>query len=180
MLNKIVIFLSLVMLSGCGLKFKSNNVPKGNFTFHKIMRHKKFDKQFVINFSSDIDYRKYKIFQFVCLPKNNMKITNQDFDSSHMAGAKYSGIMFYYMKGESSIKKQSNLFTYTMRGFYYQGTRYPIEKSPVSYTDETIKAVIPDKGLTCAFYNSYPLTFKKRYISNPMIIPKEDFVKILK
>lgn len=179
MLIRIVGCLSLVMLSGCGLKFQSNNVPKGNFTFDKIMRHKKFDKQFVIKFSSDIDYRKHKIFQFVCLPKNNMKITNKDFDNPHIVGTKYSGIIFHIRRqsGVENIIKQGDFFTYTMRGYYFSG--YRNHRDYPEYTDETIKTIIPDKGLTCAFFNSYPLTFKKRYISNPMIIPKEDFIKIL-
>ncbi len=66
-----------------------------------------------------------------------------------------------------------------MVGHYHSGYGSVPELEAKAYTDKTIKDKIPDIGLTCAFFNAYPLTFTKRYISKPMLIPKAEFMRIL-
>lgn len=182
MLIRIFTFIVFMATTGCVLmKTKPNYLPKGVFEFNAITRDVSSvvdEARFRIIFSSNVDYRIYGVvYQFACLLKNDGVISNKDFDNAHAVSPKDPSIMFFLQN--SLIEEKNNQFTYSIIGSYREGFPRSGESAPKAYTNYFMRENIPDVGVTCAFYHSYPLTQKKRFISNPVIIPKADFIRIL-
>ncbi len=180
-MKKLLYLISLPLL-GCQSTLIPNNVSKGNLTFHSIkqvVKEHQF-KRFIISFSSDIDFRQDKSLQLACLLKNNGKISQSDFDSIMVLPNSPSIIFNFHDSKINKITEKQFLYTIS-EGNYYSSFKFADKELATDdkYTNETIKEKILNIGLTCAVFDPYPTPFTRRYISNPMRIPKESFIQML-
>ncbi|MDP8100842.1 hypothetical protein [Phocoenobacter atlanticus] len=195
-MKKLLILSTTLLLSGCQLLFNGSEVrdiPTKQFSYHSIAVDKEDPRYFRLTFWSDRDLRQplYKdIRNMQCYVKDKPKITKRDWTHSKEA--------MYALTDKNSVKPYNNGFLYTTSFTYSEEFIIHSKEEEEKFIDAScgcstyedhslhaqhirekiIKQLQPaDKQLTCSFMH-VPFFSMFIYISSPMIIPKQDLLRV--
>ncbi|MDP8171309.1 hypothetical protein QJU96_08415 [Pasteurella skyensis] len=186
-MKKLLILSTTLLLSGCQLLFNGSEVrdiPTKQFSYHSIAVDKEDPRYFRLTFWSDRDLRQplYKdIRNMQCYVKDKPKITKRDWTHSQE--------VMYALTDKNSVKPYNNGFLYTAFMTYdadfvthpkdeYKGYYYASALHIRHQREALIQQLQPaDKQLTCSFMH-VPFFSMFIYISSPMIIPKQDLLRV--
>ncbi len=168
-MKKLLLLSAMLMLSGCQI-FPST-IPLGQFKYKGISLEKGkeikltgkkrkyyYPDSLILTFWSDIDFSEITSLTLVCLDKKNKKTTHKDFETKSIAFPK-NGIMVGSLR---KTKPHNNGFIHI--------AKFILPRAPIRISSD----------VTCSFINIRILPMiTKRYISSPIIIPKQDILQLL-
>ncbi|PIE46753.1 MAG: hypothetical protein CSA42_07005 [Gammaproteobacteria bacterium] len=196
-MKKYTLFLVIIVgLSGCQFLLNGSEVrdiPTKQFLYHSIAVDKKDPRYFTLTFWSDRDLRQplYKDIRHMnCYIKDKPKIIKRDWTHSKEA--------MYALIDKNSVKPYDNGFLYTASFAYEKEFVIHSKEEEEKFTnacgcpnyedhalhtqhirEKIIKQLQPaDRQLTCSFMH-VPMFSMYMYISSPMIITKQDVLRVL-